>query len=115
RPGRVSVGAFLFQHGAPLPGCALFPGTALFRSFVLVNSSNAAISGTFFSTAVTANGDYDTPPVTVNLGAGTYHWVVSFTGDANNAAPPAVTDQAFTVTPASPTLTTTILHPTAPA
>src|SRR5262249_53996844 len=80
--------------------------------FVLEDSSNAAIPGTLFETTVTANGNYDTPPATVNLGAGTYHWVVSFSGDANNAAPPGVTDEAFTVTPASPTLTTTILQPT---
>ena len=45
-------------------------------------------------------------------GAGTYHWVVSFTGDANNTAPPDVTTETFTVGKASPTLKTTILSPT---
>ena len=38
--------------------------------------------------------------------------MVSFTGDANNTAPPDVTTETFTVGKASPTLKTTILSPT---
>jgi uncharacterized repeat protein (TIGR01451 family) len=34
--------------------------------------------------AITANGDYTTPNGFVIQNAGTYYWVVSFTGDANN-------------------------------
>ena len=37
--------------------------------------------------------------------------MVSYSGDANNVAPPAVTNETFTVGKASPTLTTTILQP----
>ena len=49
--------------------------------------------------------------MTVSLATGSYHWVVSATGDANNNAPPNVTTETFTVGKASPTLDTTILQP----
>jgi uncharacterized repeat protein (TIGR01451 family) len=104
--GPVTAGAVTVRDRATLTGGSLFTGDGAL-DFVLVNSSNAAISGTFFTTAVSGNGDYDTPAVSVNLSADTYHWVVSFSGDANNAAPPPVTDEAFTVTPASPAISTT--------
>ena len=47
----------------------------------------------------------------VSLATGSYHWVVSATGDANNNAPPDVTNETFAVGKASPTLSTTILPP----
>src|SRR5262249_14334466 len=81
-------------------------------TFELVSSNNRLRAGTSFSIPVSGNGNYDTPAVTVSLGAGTYHWVVLYTGDANNAEPPPVTDEAFTVGKASPALTTAILQPT---
>src|SRR5262249_42084194 len=96
------------QDRATLSGGAGYTGLGTLK-FVLEDSGNVVIAGTSFSTAVSANGNYDTTPVTVGLAAGTYHWVVSFSGDANNAAPPVVTDEAFTVGKASPALTTTIL------
>src|SRR5262249_54730277 len=107
----VTAGAVTVQDRATLSGGALYTGLGTL-SFVLEDSSNAAIAGTSFSTTVSANGNFDTPATTVSLATGTYHWVVSFSGDANNAAPPAVTDEAFTVGKASPALTTTILQPT---
>jgi uncharacterized repeat protein (TIGR01451 family) len=108
----VTAGNVTVQDQATLSGGSLYTRASTL-SFVLEDASNAAIAGTSFSTAVSANGSYDTPPEPVSLGAGTYHWVVSFSGDANNAAPPAVTNETFTVGKASPTLITTILQPTA--
>jgi hypothetical protein len=109
--GAVAAGAVTVQDRATLSGGALYTGAGTLN-FVLEDSSNAAIPGTSFLAAVSDNGSFDTTPATVSLGAGTYHWVVSFTGDANNAEPPAVTDETFTVGKASPALTTTILQPT---
>src|SRR5262249_20858475 len=109
--GPVTAGAVTVQDRATLSGGAGDTGAGTLN-FVLEDSSNAAITGTSFSTTVSANGNYGTTPATVRLAAGTYHWVVSFSGDANNAAPPTVTDEPFPVGKASPTLTTTILEPT---
>src|SRR5262249_36768530 len=102
--GAVAAGDVTVQDRATIAGGFNPTGTLTFE---LVNSNNQVIPGTSFLTTVSANGSYDTTPATVSLGAGTYHWVVLYTGDANNAAPPAVTDEAFTVNPASPTITTT--------
>src|SRR5262249_27307303 len=107
----VAAGAVTVQDRATLSGGSLFTGLGTLN-FVLEDSSNAAIAGTSFSTTVSANGNFDTPATLVSLATGTYHWVVSFSGDANNAAPPDVTNEAFTVGKASPALTTTILQPT---
>jgi uncharacterized repeat protein (TIGR01451 family) len=108
----VTAGNVTVQDQATLSGGSLYTGAGTL-SFVLEDAANTAVAGTSFSTAVSANGDFDTPATAVSLAVGTYHWVVSFSGDANNAAPPAVTDEAFTVGKASPTLTTAILQPTA--
>ena len=64
---------------------------------------------------MSADGNYDTTPAPVSLAVGTYHWVVSFSGDANNAKPPDVTNETFTVGKASPALTTTCLLYTSPS
>jgi hypothetical protein len=107
----VTAGNVTVQDQATLSGGSLYTGAGTL-SFVLEDASNAAIAGTSYSTSVSANGSFDTKPATVSLAAGTYHWMVSFSGDANNAAPPDVTNETFTVGKASPTLTTTILLPT---
>jgi hypothetical protein len=108
----VTAGNVMVQDQATLSGGSLYTRAGTL-SFVLEDGTNAAVAGTSFSTAVSADGSYDTPVATVSLAVRTYHWVVSFSGDANNAAPPNVTNETFTVGKASPTLTTTILQPTA--
>src|SRR5262249_37775603 len=73
------------------------------------------IAGTSYQTTAAGDGDYKTPAnVSVSLGAGTYHWVVSLTSDDNNNAPADRTDKPFTAGPSPPKLTTTILAPTRP-
>src|SRR5262249_33339076 len=93
----VTAGSVTVQDRATLDGGVMYKGTGTL-SFVLKDSSNNSIAGTSYSTTVSADGNYDTPSVTVTLSAGVYHWVVSFTGDANNNKPPDVTDETFVVT-----------------
>src|SRR5262249_23201589 len=109
--GAVAAGAVTVQDRATLAGGALYTGLGTLN-FVLEDSSNAAIAGTSFLTAVSANGSFDTNPATVSLGAGTYHWVVSFTGDAHNAAPPPVPNYTFTVSKPTPRRPSPTPHPT---
>ena len=104
----VTAGNVTVQDRATIAGGFSPTGTL---SFVLDDASNNPIAGTSSSKNVTANGNYDTTATIVSLGAGTYHWVVSYTGDANNNKPPDVTNETFTVGKASPTLDTTILSP----
>src|SRR5205807_4049964 len=47
---------------------------------------------------VSANGEYETPPGASPTAAGTYHWVATYSGDANNkAASSGCADEPVTV------------------
>src|SRR5262249_1679972 len=82
-----TAGPVTVQDRATLSGGSGYTGLGTL-SFVLEDSSNAAIAGTSFSTAVSANGNFDTPATAVSLPPGTYHSVVSFRRDPNNTPPP---------------------------
>ncbi len=69
-------------------------------SFTLYSDATCSSTAVVFtdSKPVSGNGDYTSASFTVN--AGTYHWVASYSGDANNAAagPTACSDAAEAVT-----------------
>jgi hypothetical protein len=80
-------------------------GTITFKLFhggMVVDTETAAVNG---------NGSYSTPtgftlPASGTV-TGTYLWAVSYGGDPNNNSVPIAHDEEVTVSPASPTLTTT--------
>jgi hypothetical protein len=108
--GVVTAGSVTVQDRATIAGGFNPTGTITFDLFT-GTSGGAAVAGTHSTSTVNGNGNYDTTPVSVVLATGSYHWVVSYTGDANNNAPVDVTNEIFTVGKASPTLATTILQP----
>src|SRR2546428_8346192 len=87
----------------------LFPYTTLFRSY---GPNDATCSGTATSAGsatVSGNGSYSSSAVTENV-AGTYRWIASYSGDANNNAFATTCNEAgetSTVNKASPAMTTT--------
>src|SRR3989442_1621851 len=89
-------GSFFLRIRRP-PRSTLFPYTTLFRSVVATDGP----------VAVSANGDYATPSG-ASPEAGTYYWVASYSGDANNApAASGCEDEPVTVGKAAPSLRTT--------
>ena len=57
---------------------------------------------------VTGNGDYTTPSGALPQPAGTYYWVATYSGDANNnEAASGCADEPVTVGPATPSIATT--------
>ncbi len=89
-------------------GFAIPQGTITFT----VYPNQACIGTTLFTSAVSVNGNGNyssavfTPP-----GAGSYYWVVSYSGDANNKAfnaPCGDTGETLTVQPASPSIVTQV-------
>jgi hypothetical protein len=103
--GSPTAGSVTVQDQATISGSFADSGTL---SFVLKDASNNVIAGTSYSTTVSGDNNYNTPGVSVSLGAGTYHWVVSLTADANNNAPADVTDESFSVGKATPSISTTV-------
>src|SRR2546428_4591005 len=87
----------------------LFPYTTLFRSY---GPNDATCSGTATSAGsatVSGNGSYSSSAVTENV-AGTYRWIASYSGDANNNAFATTCNEAgetSTVNKASPAISTT--------
>src|SRR2546428_13907555 len=79
------------------PRSALIPYTALCRA------SDGPV-------AVSKDGDYETPHGASPSAAGSYYWVASYSGDANNkAASSGCADEPITVGQASPGIETTQL------
>src|SRR2546428_9213114 len=77
------------------PRSALIPYTALCRA------SDGPV-------AVSKDGDYETPHGASPSAAGSYYWVASYSGDANNkAASSGCADEPITVGQASPSIETT--------
>src|SRR5438132_1585448 len=62
---------------------ARFPYTTLFRSKTC-SSSEGGLIASDGPVAVSGNGDYSTPAGSSPTQAGTYYWVASYSGDANN-------------------------------
>ncbi len=86
-------------------------------TFKLYGPNDATCTGTpvgSVTKTVSGDGDYTSPTVTPT-GAGTYSWVASYSGDANNVALSngcAEASETVTITPATPALTTTATPPT---
>ncbi|MCA1683969.1 MAG: hypothetical protein LC708_02425, partial [Actinobacteria bacterium] len=86
-------------------------------TFTLFGPNNAACAGApiFTSTVpVTGNGTYSPPVGFTTVSAGTYRFVASYSGDANNNPVTTLcTDpaEAVVVTPFGPTITTTVSSP----
>jgi uncharacterized repeat protein (TIGR01451 family) len=60
------------------------------------------------SVSVSGNGTYTTPTGFLPIATGTYEWVASYSGDANNSPVASIAgDEPQTVDPAEPTITTT--------
>src|SRR2546428_9541639 len=84
------------------PRSTLFPYTTLFRSEGGVLASEGPVS-------VDGDGEYSTPQGASPTQAGTYYWVASYSGDANNkeatsgcADEPVLIAQAQPVPPPPP-------------
>jgi hypothetical protein len=92
----VTAGNVTVQDRATISAGFSPTGTLTFDLFT-GSSGGSAVAGTHFTITVAGNANYDTTPVSVSLAAGTYHWVVSYTGDANNNKPLDVTNETFTV------------------
>src|SRR5262249_49528292 len=91
------AGHVLLQHRAIIANGFNPTGTITFDLFTGSNPGGSFVLGTHSTKTVTANGNYDSTAVSVILAAGSYHWVVSYTGDPNNTAPPNVENEVFTV------------------
>ncbi len=85
-------------------------------TFTLFGPNNAACTGAPIATStrtVAGNGNYTSDPFTTTA-AGTYRWIASYGGDANNAATATACNDAnesVVVTPAPPTIVTTASGP----
>src|SRR5205085_2900464 len=74
--------------------------------FTLTGASNTVVDTE--TVTVSGNGTYSTPTGFVPTITGTYQWVASYSGDANNnPAASALGDEPQIVTPASPAINTT--------
>ena len=109
--GTISDTAHLVGATAPAPA----PTGTL--TFTLFNNPTCAGAAVFTSTVpVSGAGDYPSGPFSP-AAPGTYNWVVTYSGDANNAAFTSGCGDAgevSTVTQAVPTITT-VASPTVPA
>ncbi len=116
-PSTVTLGAPVTDVAHLTGGIAPVTGTlqwALYPSTDASCSSSTPLTTT--TVAVNGDGDYTSPPLTPTA-AGSYHWVAQFTSSsaANpNVGPAGCTDpnEAVTVGPVTPTLTTTATPPT---
>src|SRR5256885_7789240 len=60
--------------------------------------------------SVSGDGDYETPAGAAPAAAGTYYWVASYSGDANNeGVSSGCADEPVVVGPAAPSIKTTQL------
>ncbi len=105
----VALGRGTISDTATLSGGTAPTGTI---TFTLFGPNNATCTGAaiFTSTkSVTGNGSYPSDPFTP-VAPGTYRWIASYSGDANNAAATTACNDAnesVVVTPAAPTIVTT--------
>src|SRR2546428_10489474 len=83
------------------PRSTLFPYTTLFRSEGGVLASEGPVS-------VDGDGEYSTPQGASPTQAGTYYWVASYSGDANNKeATSGCADEPVLIAQAQPAIATT--------
>jgi hypothetical protein len=82
--GTVATGGVL-SDTATLAGGASPTGTITFK-LCMPNQPTCATPRSTVTTAVSGNGVYTSPQVMAGGQAGTYHWIASYGGDANNAA-----------------------------
>jgi hypothetical protein len=104
----VAAGGTISDQGVLAGGFAP-TGTVTFSAFGPNNSTctGAAIGST--TVTVTGNGTYPSGPITA-AGAGTYNFVVTYSGDANNASVTSAcgaANESVVVTKATPTIVTT--------
>ena len=110
QPSSITLGSgtSTAKDTATLAGGVVPNGTITFNVYTTTGCSGTPV----FTNSVTANGDgpYTSAAFTVP-GVGTYYWVASYSGDANNSASFTVcgdTSETLTVSPASPSLTTSV-------
>jgi hypothetical protein len=97
------VGTAALKDSATLSGGFNPTGTI---TFTLTSPSSTVVDTE--TVAVTGNGTYTTPTGAVPATTGTYHWVASYSGDANNSAVASgASAEPVVITAASPTITTT--------
>ena len=83
-------------------------GTIAFTLFTDASGACGTQVGTSVTASVSGNGSYTSPLVHVT-GAGTYHWIASYSGDANNSAVTGACgdlNENVTVAKVSPTIST---------
>jgi hypothetical protein len=102
-PG-VTLGGSVTDTASLTGATANATGTITWQLF---GPDDATCSGTPLTTApvpVNGNGNYTSPSLTPSA-AGTYYWVATYSGDANNTAPPptacAIPAETVTVSPPS--------------
>jgi hypothetical protein len=96
---------------ATLSGGASPTGSITFRLYG-PNDASCAGAPVFTSNAiaVSGNGTYTSAPGFTSAALGTYRWIASYSGDANNAAIPGAcngANESATITTAAPALVTT--------
>lgn len=105
----VLIGASI-ADSATLSGGVVPTGTITFRAYG-PNDATCANAAVFTSSPVTVNGNGTYGPVSFTPTAvGTYHWIASYSGDANNnsaAGSCGDTGENDTVSPQSPQISTT--------
>jgi len=104
--GTVAVGGNI-SDSATLSGGFNPTGTITFKLFGPGDTTCATVIATSTAT-VNGNGTYGSAAFSTNA-VGTYNWVASYGGDANNSAagPSACGAESVTVTKASPSISTT--------
>ena len=110
----VAVGGNL-SDTATLAGGASPTATITFSLFGPTDATCAATPAFTSTKSVTGNADYTSDPFTATS-PGTWRWVASYSGDANNDAKSGAcgdTDESTEVAKASPTLTTQASAPVA--
>jgi hypothetical protein len=105
--GTGTVGGTKVADTAALAGGSSPAGTIEFQLYGPSATANCTGTAVFDKTVtVTGDGSYPSPSFTPSQ-AGTYWWIASYTGDANNT--PAATrcgDESVTINQASPAITT---------
>lgn len=113
--GSVSLGEAI-RDQAHLSGALNPTGTIMFRLYGPNDPSCSAQVGVALTTTVNGNGDYTSASVIPGI-PGTYRWVASYSGDADNAAVEATAcadpSEVTVVSKVAPVLATTASAPAA--
>jgi uncharacterized repeat protein (TIGR01451 family) len=110
QPAAGAIGA-TYKDKATLSGGANYAGTGAinFKLYSAADCGGSVLDNEDV-TAIAANGDYTTPNGFAIQNAGTYYWVASFNGDANNKSfTSACNDEPVVVAKNQPSIVTTQL------